>query len=118
MANESKFRRLQCEQACKKLIEELGGGGGTTIITLTEEETRNLFDEGDLEYYYVGELKGLPLVLNVPTGDHRGVYVFTSIEPNALALTTTDTYLQIGDNQGMSVVDGKFMVDLMFTTSN
>lgn len=32
MANENKFRRLQCEQACRKMIEEAGGGGSSIDI--------------------------------------------------------------------------------------
>lgn len=38
MANENKFRRLQCEQACKKLIEEAGSGGSSIDIYVVAQD--------------------------------------------------------------------------------
>ena len=48
MANENKFRRLQCEQACRKMIEEAGGGGGGIPLYELSEDHKTALDSGEL----------------------------------------------------------------------
>ena len=113
MANDDKFRRLQCEQACKKMIEEAGGGGGYTLVTLTDSQISQAMDNFEPVDLTGLEFKGNPILVNC--GDSYGYFGFELGNSQAI-------YNPNMQNVSLNVMslyeeDGKLIVNLTFSNN-